>query len=89
MYEDIEERAEAEGLTLAEQIRLWEHDELSRMAQEQGRTNTFLGTDGLWHHRDHFGPGLAGRDEATFMNGGAEEDQTHTRDLGTGLLVNE
>jgi hypothetical protein len=58
---------------------------LRRMEQEQGRTNMFLGADGLWHHRDHLGPGLAGHDETTFMNGGIEGYQTHTRDLGTGL----
>jgi hypothetical protein len=82
---DVEEMAETVGLTLAEQIRPWEQDELRRNAQEQGRTNTLLGTHGLWHHRDHLGPGLAGCDESTFMNGGIEDDQTHTRNLGAGL----
>jgi hypothetical protein len=55
------------------------------MEQEQGRTNTFLGADGLRHHQDHFGPGLTGRDEDTLMNGGIEDDQTHTRNFGAGL----
>jgi hypothetical protein len=69
VYGDVEERAESEGMTLAEQVRFWEQDELRRMAQEQEGMNTFLGTDGLWHHRDHLGPGLAGHDETTSMNG--------------------
>jgi hypothetical protein len=55
------------------------------MKQEQGRTSTFLGGDGLRHHRDHLGPGVTGRDEGTFMNGGIEDDQAHTRNFGAGL----
>jgi hypothetical protein len=39
-YENVEARAEAEGLSLAEQIRLWEQDELRQMEQE--RMNMFL-----------------------------------------------
>jgi hypothetical protein len=56
-YEDVTARAGEDGLSLAEQIRLWEQNELRQMEQEHG--NTFLGADELWHHLDHLSRGLA------------------------------
>jgi hypothetical protein len=38
-YQDVEKRAETEGMTLAEQVRFWEQDESRRIVQEQGDTN--------------------------------------------------
>jgi hypothetical protein len=31
-YQDVEQRAEVEGMTLAEQVRFWKQDELRRIA---------------------------------------------------------
>jgi hypothetical protein len=48
------------------------------------KPNTFLGMDGVRHHRDHLSSGTR-PDDVTFSNDRIEEDETHTRTLGAGL----
>jgi hypothetical protein len=71
---------------LGAQVREWERDERDRIAREQGHTNTVLGPDGVYHHRDHLGPVLARTtDDTLTMNEDTENDQTLAQNEGAEL----